>query len=572
MKAPTTPLTPLTNLPSRSGTVHFVPLGGLDEFGKNCALFEHDGEMILVDCGQMMPDEEMLGIDYVIPDLSYVYEHQDRLKAIVLTHAHEDHVGALPYVLPNLRKDIPIYASEFTVEVLKEKFVEHGLKPRFEVMEPRNRYRIGKHFEVEPIAVTHSIPDSFALGIRTPAGVILHSGDYKIDPHPPDGVAFDHYALARYSEDEEGVLMLLNDSTNVDRSGSCPSESHVVPKLRQLINESQEAVVFATFSSSLHRIQTALNLASEAGRHCFLAGLNIERNVRVAAKLGIMDIPAHVHFDMRALTSVPRHKRMIFLTGTQGEPMSGLARVSYGTHKYVTLESGDRVILSSRLIPGNEKSIYRLINRLTRQGATVYDERSTPGIHVSGHAYADDLKHMINLVQPKYLVPAHGEWRQLVTHKRLAMELGMGNDDVFLMSVGQVLQLTAKSAKVIGQIAHGQVLVDGKGIGDVGEAVLRDRKHLAEDGMVIVTLAIDRETGEIISGPEFVQKGFIAEDEEREVMALAKTRVLQALAEESPAAREDEQSAAAAVKKALRKCFKDRTERFPVIVPVILEV
>ncbi len=553
--------------------MHFIPLGGIGEFGLNCALYCCEGEMLMVDCGQMMPSDEMPGVDAVIPDMSFVRANVRELAGLWITHAHEDHIGALPYVLPMLPSNLPVYAGEFAAALLREKLREHRLDPDIRVYQPRRRYRVGTKFEVEPIAVTHSMPDSFAAAIRTPAGVAIHSGDYKIDPSPPDGVAFDHYAFARYAEeDEEGVLLLVGDSTNVDRRGSSPSESEVIPRLTQLITDARGQVVVSCFASSVHRIQSIMRIAAECGRTVFAAGLNMERTIRVARELGILEVPCDYKDDLRGIESVARNRRLVLTTGSQGEPLSGLSRISLGAHKHVRIQPGDTAILSARMIPGNERAIYNIINNLCKAGVTVHDERSTPGIHVSGHAYRDDVKHLINLTNPRFLVPAHGEHRQLLIHRQIAMELGMEDDEIVIMEPGQVLTVTPDGARVRGKVPHGRVLVDGKGIGDVGEVVLRDRKHLSEDGMVLVTVAIDRETGELVSGPDIISRGFVHEDESREMLEEARRLVVDAINAEEPESREDTSVVQAMLKKELRRFFKQKTERFPVILPVVLEV
>lgn len=562
----------LTSLPPSDSRLRIIPLGGLGEFGMNSMLLEFGGEMILVDCGQMMPDSEMPGVDYVIPDMTFLHRNIGALKAIVITHAHEDHIGALPFVLPELPGLVPLFTSEFTAALLKEKLSEYRIQPNFQIYEPRHTYRLGKHFEFEPLAVTHSTADCYALAIRTPIGVVIHSGDYKIDPAPPDGVAFDHYRFSQYAEgSEEGVLLLMSDSTNVDRKGTCPSEAEVIAPLRRLIREAEGSVIFGCFSSAVHRIQNVMNLAAEMGRTVFASGLNMDRTIRVARELGILEVRCDFREDLRGWNGVPRNRRLVLTTGSQGEPMSALSRMALGTHKHVSVENGDTVILSSRMIPGNEKAIYKLINNLARAGATVHDERSTPGIHVSGHAYQDDMRHLINMVNPTFLMPIHGEYRQLLAHRRLALELGMREDEVLLANSGECIELTAQSIEVIGRIPHGRVLVDGKGIGDVGEEVLRDRHHLSQDGIVFVSLAVDSETGEVLSGPDILSRGFIHEDENLELLEEARNRVLSAVAEACPQGREEITAVQAAVKKELRRFFKERTERFPMIHPVILE-
>lgn len=548
-----------------------MALGGLGEIGMNCTLFEVNGELLMVDCGQRMPDEEMLGVDYVIPDMSYVEAHADQLRGIVLTHAHEDHVGALPYVLPEL-PNVPVYASRLTIAMLKEKLREHKLAPDFRELTPREVVRISENFEVEPISVTHSIIDALALAIRTPVGVIMHTGDYKIDPDPPDGIAFDHYAFARYAEEEEdGILLLLSDSTNVSRRGSCPSEREVIPGLEAIFRAAPETLIISTFASSLHRIQNVLNLAADYGRAVIAVGLNMERNIRIASQIGAIDIPCEYYDDPRQAKNIPRERRLILCTGSQGEAMSSLSRMSMGNHREIDVEEGDTVVLSARMIPGNENPIYRMINHLSRRGARVIHEKMSL-IHVSGHAYRDDMKHLINLTDPRFFVPVHGEYRHLKEHCNLALEQGLDPEEVLLMEDGDCLELTAETAEILGKVPHGRVMVDGKGIGDIGEVVLRDRRYLSQDGMIVVILGVDRESGEILNGPEIITRGFLGEEEQEIGLERMKALVLEAYADLDPQTRTDQPELQAAVKRVLRRSIKKESHRFPVILPVVLEM
>jgi ribonuclease J len=565
------PFLQFEDLDRSTDKVHVMPLGGLGEIGMNCLLLECGGEILMIDCGQMMPDEEMLGVDYVIPDMAFLEGREDRLKGIVLTHAHEDHVGALPYVLP-LFPDVPVFAGELTVALLKEKLREHGLAPKFRTVRPRELFRVGEHFEVEPITVTHSIIDAVGLAVRTPVGVIVHSGDFKIDPNPPDGVAFDHYAFAKYAEQtDEGVLLLLSDSTNVDRRGSCPSEMEVLPGLEGIFRSTENALIISTFASSLHRIQNVLNLAAQYDREVVALGLNMERNIRIASAIEAIDVPCRYHDDSRMARRVPRHKRLILCTGSQGEAMSSLARMAIGTHRDAEVEEGDVVVLSARRIPGNESAIYRAINHLSRRGARVIHEGMAL-IHVSGHAYRDDMKHMINLTNPKYFVPVHGEYRHLHAHCALAQEQGFLPEETFLLSNGDCLQLSCEGARVLGKIPHGRVLVDGKGIGDVDEAVLRDRRYLGEDGMVVIILGIDHESGEVLSGPEIVARGFVPGEDEAETLGPLKDVVLEAYEAMPEESRTIHTEVQAALKRAVRRHIKNTNRRFPVIIPVVMEL
>lgn len=563
----------LSDLPRRADAIRVIPMGGLGEIGMNCTLVEYNGVFILVDCGQMMPDEEMLGVDYVIPDLSFLHDEPHRLKAIVLTHAHEDHIGALPYVLPDF-PDVPVYANELTIALLREKFREHGISPRFVEIHPREVTRLTDSIEIEPISVTHSIIGAMAIAIRTPIGVVVHTGDFKIDPNPPDGVAFDHFAFAKYAEQESGgVLLLMSDSTNVDRRGSCPSEVEVLPGIDAIFREAgNNALIFCTFASSLHRIQTVLNLAAKYNRVAVPLGLNMERNIRIASKLGAIDIPCEYQEDSRGAMRIPRHRRLLLCTGSQGEAQASLMRLAMDTHRDAAVEPQDIVILSARRIPGNEGAIYRMINHLSRRGARVIHEGMSL-IHVSGHGYRDDMKHMINLTNPRFFAPVHGEYRHLLDHCKLAQDQGLDPAETKLLENGDCLELTASTATVVGKVPHGRVFVDGKGIGDVDEVVLRDRRYLGQDGMLVVILGIDHETGEILSGPEVVTRGFVlGEDDGGDAHAALKQVVVDAYEEIPLETRQEFTEVQAAVKRALRRHIKRENRRFPVIMPVVIEL
>lgn len=567
------PLPFLEDLAPKDECIRVMPLGGVGEIGMNCCAIEYNGELLLIDCGQMMPDENLLGVDYVIPDISYVARRADRVAGIVLTHAHEDHMGAIPYVVPMLGEHVPVYGSELTIALLKEKVKEHGVSLNTKLLYARERFSIGENFVVEPLSVTHSIIDAFAIAVSTPIGTLIHTGDFKMDPAPSDGVAFDYHAFSRYAEgDDQGVLVLLSDSTNSDRPGMCPSESNVYPVLDRLIGEAKGQVILSTFASSLHRIQSVLNLAAEHGRVVFPSGLNMERNIRVADAIHAIDIPCQYISDINRAKHFPPEKRLILTTGSQGEPLAGLTRMALDSHKAIQIEPGDSVIMSSRLIPGNEKAIYRLINHLTRRGAQVYFPGNTPNVHVSGHGYRDDMRHMINLVNPKNFVPVHGEYRHLHNHAELARESGLTRDEVHLIEDGICLEISPHYAKVLGRVPHGRVFVDGKGIGDVEEVVLRDRRYLSNDGVVLVILSVDRETGEVLGGPYMHSRGFAAEEEAGMMLEEAAELVLEAYNSIDPEAKEESAVVQATVKKALKGFLKKRTNRFPVILPVIMEI
>lgn len=570
----TQPGTPfLTKLPSKDGALRVMPLGGLGEIGMNCCLFEYNGEYLMLDCGQMMPDEEMLGIDYVIPDITILKGLEDKLAGIILTHAHEDHVGALPYILPQLRKNIPVYGSEFTISILKEKMKEHKQRPNFKLLTAREKVNLGKNFIVEPLAVTHSIIDCFGFAISTPIGTVIHSGDFKMDPAPTDGIGFDFHGFSRQAEGtDDGVLLLMADSTNADREGSCPSEATVVPNLDRLIREATGQTVMACFASSLHRIQTVLNLAAKHGKTVFPAGMNMERNIRVASAIHALEIPCEYISNLDRLRTVPPEKRLILTTGSQGEPLAGLNRMALDSHRHVQIEKGDTVILSARFIPGNEKSIYRLINHLMRRGAKVFHPHNSPGVHVSGHACRDDMRHLINLVNPHFFMPVHGEFRHLDGHARIAWEMGFQSDEVHVMENGDCLEVTPDYARKIGKVPHGRVFVDGKGIGDVEEVIIRDRKYLSEDGALIVILGVDRDTGDILEGPYLHSRGFVDEQGQATLLTKAAKVVEETYNAIDPEGKEESAVVQATVKKALRQFIKKELNRFPVIFPIVVEI
>jgi ribonuclease J len=563
----------LGNLKPKDNTLRVIPLGGVGEIGMNCCLYEYNGELLMVDCGQMMPDEQSLGVDYIIPDMTYVLERKDKLVGILLTHAHEDHVGALPFVLPNLPEGIPVYGSEYTIALQKEKIREHKLTPNFKLLTAREKISLGKHFVVEPLTVTHSIIDAFSLAISTPIGTAVHSGDYKMDPAPSDRIGFDFHAFSRLAENEDqGVLLLLSDSTNADRPGMCPSEVNVIPTLERLVREAKGQVILTTFASSLHRIQTVLNIAAKYDRVVFAAGLNMERNIRVAKAIHALEIPCIYESDIDKVKNYPPEKRLILTTGSQGEPFSGLSRMALDSHRAVSIEEGDSVILSARLIPGNEKGIYRLINHLSRRGADIYYPGNTPDIHVSGHGYRDEMRHLINLVNPKFFVPVHGEYRHMLAHSKIASAAGLLPEEINIIENGDCLEVTPNSCRVVGSVPHGRVFVDGTGVGDVEEMVVRDRRYLADDGVVLVILSVDRESGEVLGGPYLHSRGFAGEEEAAALLEEAAQVVLDAYESVSEEAKEESSVVQATVKKALRKFLKKETRRFPVILPVIMEI
>lgn len=544
-----------------------IPLGGLGEFGLNMMLIEYGDAAIAVDCGLMFPDANLLGIDLVIPDVSYLLEHQNKLKAIVLTHAHEDHVGALPYILKHL--DAPIYGTRLTLGLLANKLKEHDLEDSADVHEitAGAPWEIGP-FKIEGIRVTHSLMDCLALAVETPVGTVIHTGDFKIDNTPMEGEMFDFQRFAAYGE--KGVLLLMSDSTNVERSGYTPSEREVGSNLEQIIQKSTRKVLVSTFSSSIPRIQQVIDVSERCGRRVVLSGRSMIRNSQVAADLGYLRLPRNFMTETERWQDLPPDCLTFLTTGSQGEPLSVLHRVALDDHKTLKIERGDTVILSSKFIPGNEKTIGNLIDHLYRRGAEVHYERVSE-IHVSGHASQEELKTMLQLTRPRYFVPIHGEYRHLVRHRRLAQDVGVPEGNCFILEDGDVLELTAHSAQKIKPIQVGRVFVDGKGVGDVGDIVIRDRRHLSEDGMVLAVMGIHQQSGELVSGPDLISRGFMGAEESEEVLEHAKKVVLETLNGMNRESRTDPAEVKEEVRKALRRFFRKKLERHPVVLPYIIE-
>ncbi|MBI1894838.1 MAG: ribonuclease J, partial [Candidatus Rokubacteria bacterium] len=497
--------------------VRVIPLGGLGEIGLNMMLIESGDDLLAVDCGLMFPDDEMLGIDYVIPDFSYLLAKREALRGVVLTHGHEDHIGALPYLLREANP--PVYGTPLTLALARERLREHDLAETADLrpIKPRDVIELGS-FRIEVIRVTHSIVDGIGLGINTPVGILVHTGDFKLDPSPVDGEPPDYHKLAELGE--RGVLLLMSDSTNVDRPGHTPSEREVGRALEEIFKKASGRVILATFASHIHRIQQVLELAARFGKKVALLGMSMVTNVRLAEELGVIKIPEGVLTSLEELAALPSDRQVVISTGSQGEPHSAIALMAAGEHRQVSIEEGDLVILSARIIPGNERHVTRTINELFRKGAEVLWE-DVAFVHVSGHACQEDLKLMINLTRPKYFIPVHGERRHLVYHARLAYSVGIPKEHVFVIEDGMGAELTKSSARVIGRFPAGRVLVDGKGIGDVGAIVLRDRQLLAESGMVVVALTVDRQTGQLVAGPEIVSRGFVYVKESEALMAEA---------------------------------------------------
>ncbi|MFZ3208693.1 MAG: ribonuclease J [Geobacteraceae bacterium] len=556
-----------TDLKDNSG-LRFIPLGGLGEIGINMAIFEYGDDIIIVDCGLMFPEPHMLGIDLVIPDISYLKERADRVRGIFLTHGHEDHIGALPFVLRQLSP--PVYAAPLTIGFVREKLKEHDLDQLAElhVVKPRQKVNAGV-FEVEFIRVTHSIVDGCGLAIRTPEGIVIHTGDFKLDQTPVDGELTDLATFSSYGG--EGVLALMSDSTNVEREGYTLSEKLVGDAFDEIFPRLSGRIIVAAFSSNIHRVRQVVEAAKRSGRKVLLNGRSMIANVRIARELGYLHIPDDLLIDLKELPHLPKEEVCMITTGSQGEPRSALVRIAMDDHKQIKLELGDTVILSSRFIPGNEKTISDLINHLYRRGAEVIHEKVSE-VHVSGHASQEELKLMLNIVRPRFFIPVHGEYRHLVKHSQLAQKVGIPKERCILAVNGDVVAFSYGEACIIDRVETGRVFVDGKGVGDVGDVVLKDRKHLSEDGMVVVIIGINQSSGEIIYGPDIVSRGFVFEDESQEYLDEAKKVVLDTLALHNPEVMADWGEVKQEVRRVLRRFFNKTIERRPVILPLILEM
>ena len=546
-----------------------IPMGGLGEIGLNMMVLEYEDTIVIVDAGLMFPEEEMLGIDIVIPDFSYLLKNRDKVAGLVVTHGHEDHIGAVPFLVREL--PIPIYGTALTLALIKEKLREHNLLDRADLIQiaPRQVIEIGP-FGFEFIRVCHSIPDGVGLAIRTPVGVLIHSGDFKIDNTPVDGKRFDIARLGSYGE--EGVLALFSDSTNVEREGYTVSEKEVGATLREVFQEKQGRVIVAVFASNLHRIQQLINIAREFGRKVLLNGKSMVTNVRIARELGYLDFTRDDEISIQDLQYMPDSQVMMLTTGTQGEPMSALSRMAFNDHKKLKVKEGDTIILSSKFIPGNERTIHNIINHLCRNGADVIHEQ-VKDIHVSGHAYQEELKILINMVQPRYFIPIHGEYRHLMKHRQLAMSLGMSPANCLLIENGAIICLGRDTVYTKDKIETGRVFVNGKGVGDVGGLVLRDRRHLSEDGLVIASLVVNKETHEILSGPDIFSRGFIHEETKPEILFEAKCVIFEAIDRQLE---EDHQLDCVLlqdeIRRELKRFFNRILDRRPVIYPIVVEI
>ena len=544
-----------------------IPLGGLDEIGKNITVIEYRDEIIVIDCGLSFPDEEMLGIDIVIPDVTYLEKNVDKIKAILLTHGHEDHIGALPYVLKKI--NVPVYGTNLTLGLVENKLKEHKLSNV-----TLNKVKAGQEinvglFKVEFIRMNHSIPDACGIAIYTPLGIIFHTGDFKVDYTPIDGNMIDLHKIAEIGK--KGVLVMLADSTNVDRPGSTMSEKSVGATFENIFRATDQRIIVATFASNVHRVQQIIDAAHKFGRKVAVSGRSMINVVRVANQLGTLTVPEGLIIDIDDMNGLDDSQVVIITTGSQGEPMAALSRMASAEHRKIVIKQGDVVVFSSTPIPGNEKTVSRVINQLFKKGAEVI-YKSLADVHVSGHACREELKLMHRLVNPKYFIPAHGEYRHLKSHGKLAEELGMPKENTFIIQNGDVVEFTKDTAKVNGNVPSGRILVDGLGVGDVGNIVLRDRKHLGEDGLMVVVLTISSKTGKIVAGPDIISRGFVYVRESENLMGEARNVVSEALKVCENQNIIEWSVLKNTTKDVLRSYLYEKTKRRPMILPVVMEV
>ncbi|MDR0405238.1 MAG: ribonuclease J [Clostridiales bacterium] len=546
-----------------------IPLGGMDEIGKNLTVFEYGNDLLVLDCGLAFPDDEMLGVDLVIPDTTYLVKNKAKIRGIVLTHGHEDHIGALPYVLREI--DCPVYGTRFTLGLVTNKLKEHGLaaKTKLKPVSHGDTIRLGE-FKVEFIRSNHSIPDVSFLAITTPVGVVLHTGDFKIDPTPIDGSMID---LARIGElGKQGVLVLMSDSTNAERPGYTMSESSVGGAFDDIFTANRhKRIIVATFATNVHRVQQIINCAHQYDRKIAVSGRSMINVISVAIELGYMKVPKGIIIDIDEIAKYPPEKLVIITTGSQGETLSALTRMAFSDHKKIKVGPGDTVLISATPIPGNEKSVFRVVNELFKRGCEVIYE-SLAEIHVSGHACGEELKLILGLVKPKYFIPAHGEYRHLMRHAALAGKMGVNKRNIFLMGIGQVMEVNDESAKITGVVPSGKVLVDGLGVGDVGNIVLRDRKHLAEDGIIVVVVTIASDNKDVVSGPDVISRGFVYMRESEDLIEEIKVCARQSLEKSRGKKIKDWNTLKGNVKNDLSDFLYDKTKRKPMILPVIMEI
>ena len=549
------------------GKLSFIPLGGLGEIGKNMALLDYDGQAVMIDAGLMFPDDMHPGVDYIIPDFNFIAERPGWLKAVLLTHGHEDHIGAVPYLLQKL--NVPVYGTKLTLGFVKAKLEEFKLPepPTFVEVDPKKTFDIGP-FHIEFIRVTHSIVDGCGIAFTTPAGVVIHTGDFKIDPTPVDGIPTDLNRFADYGS--KGVLALMSDSTNVEREGYTLSEKVVGEEFERIFPKAKQRIIVACFASNIHRVQQVAEAAKKVGRKVCIMGRSMVRNTQVARDLGYLHIPQNLLIQPEQLKGTDPESVVIVTTGSQGEPMSSVSRMAMGDHKQLSIQPGDMVLLSARTIPGNERAISNIINLLYRRGAEVLYE-AVSEIHVSGHACREEQKLMLALTKPKYFIPVHGEYRHLVLHARLAEEMGISPQNTIILENGEKFLIEGNESSIEKEFSGGTILVDGKHLSDVGEVVLRDRLHLAQDGVVVAMVTVDPAKGKIVGGPDLVTRGF-SESLSDDLMNEAKEVIKKALGDEVHDKITDWATVKETMRKSLQKFFSQKSNRRPMIMPVIMEI
>jgi len=550
----------------KNNKVQVIPLGGVGEIGKNMFLIKYQNEMLIFDAGLAFPEEEMLGIDVVIPDISYLLENKDKIKGLILTHGHEDHIGAVPYIVSDL--DIPVYGTKLTLGLLKAKLQEFPQHKNLKLNEvsPGETLRISSNFQLEFFRTNHSIPDTVGVVISTPPGLIVYTSDFKFDQTPVNGLTTDYHKLGELGE--RGVMAMLSDSTNADRPGYTYSEKEVGTVIDEIFRQSRGRIIVATFASNIHRIQQVVDAAVKYNRKVGVTGRSIFNSTQIAMELGYLRIPEEHSMDIEQLDNLPPQKAALITTGSQGEPMSALTRIANSEHRKLQIVPGDSVIIAASPIPGNEKLVSRTVDKLFKQGAEVY-YHTLSGVHVSGHGSEEELKLMLNMIRPRYLIPVHGEYRHLVQHAKIAEKLGMPRKNVFVVENGTIMEFNAKNARVVSNIGAGKVMVDGLGIGDVGNVVLRDRQTLSQDGIVVVVVGL--KNGHLVSGPEIISRGFVYVRESESLFDEAKTRVYKLLHKMDPKKMSDWSSVKGEIRESVNRFFWEKTGRRPMILPVIME-
>jgi len=553
---------------SKQKTLRIIPLGGIGEIGKNMWVIEYAEEIIVIDCGLCFPREDMLGVDYVIPDITYLKKNKEKIKAVFITHGHEDHIGATPYLLPEM--GAPVYGTDLTLALIETKLAEHKAEGiALNVIKPGDTVKAGA-FRVEAIRVTHSIDAALGFAVHTPAGTIVHTGDFKVDHTPVDGKVMD---FAKFAElGDKGVLALLSDSTNAESPGSTVSERRVGEMFENYFKAAQGRIIVATFASNIHRLQQVVNASKRYGRKICLSGRSMLKIAKIAQQLGYLELDEEMLVEPEELDKYKKNKIVILTTGSQGETMSGLVRMAAGEHKKLSMIPGDLVIISSTPIPGNERYVSDVINMLYRKGADVINEGVSHDVHVSGHACEEELKLMLSLTRPKYFIPIHGEYRHLYRHAALAERMGIKRSNIFIPEIGKVMEIGQRFSQFTETVPSGSVIIDGLGVGDVGQVVLRDRKLLSQDGLFIVVVTLSAETGELVSGPEIISRGFVYMRESTDLLEAARRMITDIVADCVKSKVTDWTTIKSRIKKALRSFLYDNTKRNPMILPVIIDI